>query len=510
MRDFNESARRLCFRFLSDAQLWGDGVMVAAPDRLLAWTPNDFDLLPDDEVDADAQRAYIRRWAMLSRLVDSIPNRKTLSPNGERLSRIVGRALEVGQPAMGQTLSAAEDAAQKAARKLLYTASGTELIQDSAKHVRYKQYKDRYYSAEQALRSAGNDPALISDVGTAARYEELAQDVKDARRDWETLGYKQEVELARNTLSTLAIRAPIESWNRWKDSFQSSKLKGLDGFDFFPVQLNPSDGARSGWTKEEISGNLVSPMLLALQGASAFPKHVDTVDETEEDLQKVSFEYTFIKVDRHWLDQGASLLFSRTWRSGELADGSISDGANSPSGHCPAFVVGLILVRNLRRYRTVSTSDQVISTHVPQLEGQATSLQGYGSISGHAKTALVPAFGGGPAAGALSTSVLSKPVGLEVLAWTSNDLEKLQVPFGLSVKHPDPVPAADFAEMMAKLRMMEKREKLVDLFKIKPPAPTPTGTEEVQVTADDQILLAGFLCKLVPRCPDPDPQLVWS
>lgn len=387
MADYDDAARRLCFRFLADSDLWGQQTVVAAPDRLLAWTADDFDLTPGNATDAEQQRVYIRRWMVLSRLVDAIPERKTLSPAGRRLSNVLERTLKVGQPAAGQYLSETEQAVQKAARNVLYTTDSAGLLQDSVKHTLYKQYRDRYYTVEQALRSAGNDPSTINNLLSAEQYAQLSQDVQQARHDWINLGYRYEIELARNTLSTFALRAPIESWNRWQESFESARLMGLDNFYFYPVQLSPSDAARSGWTAEEISANPAS-MFSVMAGLSGMPKHAQADGDAQANLQKVTFEYTFARVERHWLDKDASPLVSRLWRSTEIPDASISDGAHPPIGECPTFVTGLILVRNIKRYRLVSTSDQLKHIGIPQASSHASIMHGFAGVGGHSNLAI--------------------------------------------------------------------------------------------------------------------------
>lgn len=78
------------------------------------------------------------------------------------------------------------------------------------------------------------------------------------------------------------------------------------------------------------------------------------------------------------------------------------------------------------------------------------------------------------------------------------------------VADPEPLLDDDVAAMIGKLKKLETQQKLIDLFKLKAATPAPVNTEVVQVTKAGQILLAGFVCKLVPRCPDPDLNLTWS
>lgn len=499
MKDYDEAARQLCFRFLANTSLWGGdaAVLVAAPDRLLTWREEDFDLSVDDAADAAAQRAYVRRLAVLSRLVDVIPVRSTIAPDGPRLSALLQRVLETGQPAQAPPLSEEEQLALKAARDLLYTIDPAGYPQPSPRHLLYKQYRDRYYSAEQALRSAGNDPAKIGALLAGDEYAGLADAVQQARQDWVNLGYKHEIELARNTEQTYAMRAPIESWMKWRQAFASATWRGVDGFDFFPAALTPSDAASSAWTPEQISASAAGSMLAALAGDKL--KQLEATTPVEQELREVRFEYTFARVERYWHSNDASPLLSRIWRSGEFPAGSISDGA-SGAGACPAFVVGLILVRNLERHRLKSNSQLIRSIGIPS--GELAMMNTTVGSGGYAGFASIASASGGPGS--------RVPAGLGARNWAPADLASLQTTGLTPVGEPDAQADDDLARMVRAMKKQETRQKLIDLFKPRTPAPVPKEVEVVRTTAPGQILLAGFVCKRVPRCPDPDPALVWG
>lgn len=549
----NSLAKELVDKFLENQSLWGDGTFVARSDRLIAWTLDDFDLAVPETADADALRAQVARWMTVSRFADLVPNRKFISPDSRRLSTLIELILGTGQCASGISLTDDEQKRLKAARKLLYVVDESGIIRASDQHRLYADYKGRFYVAEQALRSAEMASAASNSVQKIEEYTivvrpALVEALEQARLDWVVIGKKNEIEAARSVEFSFAARAPIETWNKWRERFKLAEMRGLDGFPFYPVQATPSDPKELVWTSATVpvsAGNVPAGIAWPkVVGGVYLGMNWDNVALESPSFDYVEFEYSFVRIDRPWLGE-LSPLTSRIWRSNQIPKGSISDGSSPPRGDCAGYVMGFILVRNVRTITSPKTKPAPIDFKkffdAAGIEGNFERAETL-AFKAHAPMGNVPQglmlaggvpIGGGAFAGNGGLSgidldlaalklkslavgpTLKYPEELEKhsltdRAWTNRDFLGLSNS-GLKPKwDPDGPPLTDeeTQEMIKKLKGLGGHH--APALKPKPPTAVHVPGSIENVTDPGAVFLSGMLCRSVPRCPDPDPSLSWN
>ena len=545
-------AMELADKFLENESLWGDGTFVAHSDRLIAWTLDDFDLAAPETADADALRAQVARWMTVSRFADLVPSRKLISPDSRRLSTLIELILATGQCASGISLTDDEQKRLKAARKLLYVADESGVIRASDQHRLYSDYKGHFYAAEQALRSAEMASAASNSVQKVEEYTivvrpALVEALEQARLDWVVIGKKIEIEAARGVEFSFAARAPIETWNKWRERFKFAEMRGLDGFPFYPVQTTPSDPKELVWTSATVpvsAGDVPAGMTWSkVVGGVYLGKKWENGGLEFPGFDYVEFEYSFLRIDRPWLG-AISPLTSTIWRSNQIPKGSISDGSSPPRGDCAGYVMGFILVRNVRTITSPTTKFAPIDFKnffdAAGIKGKSEMDETL-EFKAHNPTGYIPhglmLAGGVPIGGAfaglggsfgtdldLATlklkslaigSTLKHPEELDKhsltdQAWSNRDFLGLSNSGLVPKWDPDGPPLTDeeTQEMIKKLKGLSRHN--APALKPGPPTAVQVPGSTGNVTDPGAVFLSGMLCRSVPRCPDPDPSLEWN
>lgn len=540
------AAWSLVDQFLSNSTLWGSNSFVVKVDRLLGWTAEEFDLSPTDADDPQMLRQRIRRWSNLSRLADLIPRNSRITHDGALLSETVRKILTQGECAAGISLSKKDKKNLEAAAKVLIEPGDNGLPQPSQKSKAYTLYKSKYYTAEQALRTADLQAASSGDIVKVQDFQEIVRPelvaaIAAAKLEWITLGFKNDVEEARALQLAFAERAPIETWSRFRDQFSSAELKDLDGADFYPVRTTPNNANDLLWQAAQVQ--------VPIDVKYKFASSLSAAGTPQINFDRVEFEYAFLRIDRAWLDSSNSALNSRIWRHPDYKNNSISDGKAPPSGECPGFSIGFILVRSLRAFSAYTTTkiSTGSSVHVsnafkdltsaiqssgnPSMSGAIHSLSGIGEKSSFAEfKELIKdkgVFFEGEGLDLHKTpsqfddlviadlnenkSQPKKPVSFEDRIWDARDFP----PKSIDALTPAPV---DDEVSDASLEQLIKRLKLNQPGTLPKFEPTKssinvatTASESVRnLIPENRIILGGILCKSIPKMPDPDPGLIWN
>ncbi len=121
-------------------------------------------------------------------------------------------------------LSADQDAAYVQATALLTAKDANGLSTDSVALATYKQYRDKYLTAEQAYKNAQVTASMSQDPAVRSQWQttdepRLRQAVADAMTEWEAKGNKSAIEAAQAKVSTCEAQMPRKVWMQWRAAY---------------------------------------------------------------------------------------------------------------------------------------------------------------------------------------------------------------------------------------------------------------------------------------------------
>ncbi|MGE0225928.1 MAG: hypothetical protein AB7F35_30335 [Acetobacteraceae bacterium] len=435
-----------------------------------------------------------------ARVSNQIP-RGVIAPvvEGEYLWDICAEALAMGHPAIG-ALDPAGQARLEAARAVLYLPDTDRT--PTPLFVAYRQHRDAHIAQQEEYRNrqftaeTSTDPAVRSqwsDVDEPRMRQELQQ----IMQDWLTEGGKAAIEEALQVEQACAASSPVLTWEDWKRSFVKDIDMQTDTslISYAPTGFTPYNVFDLGaWPRFTLTAAEVQHLV-----RTAPPELLDIFGTAQPagQIDSVSFEYRSIALTRSWLPK---LLFeSRFWRLA-TAGGELSDGS-SGEGRCPSYVAALVLARNLEvkwKAGTVAPSPPI-----KEFTRLQPALLRSGSVQlSLARTAV-------PSAAVAGTAARPAALLMQQAAAT---------PARVTVRQPTPAVSASIARLATPVRPVSPR--LPPDVLLRPPIrafPLPTVPNRPAppppppaTPATDAISILAFICKRVPRCPDPDPALQWN
>ncbi|HEX4861167.1 MAG TPA: hypothetical protein VFV07_08025, partial [Rhizomicrobium sp.] len=247
----------------------------------------------------------------------------------------------------GNQLSPADQAAYTAARTLLVVTDSNGYDADSPKVVAYKRCRDALFAAQQAYNAA-KLTASSGDANAQATWQStdeprLKSAIDAASSDWNTTGYKADVEAAQGTVARCEAHMPEAIWAQWRHLYNPDLDRVTDPASNSSYALSgftPGDLATQSWTPLHLSG-----LEIAVLKATA-PLELQAIFGAvgQSDIATISFEFRSCAVVRPWFTNAVSQ--SRFWK---FADGSVlSDGASPANGAWPAYVSAVVFVRNVQ------------------------------------------------------------------------------------------------------------------------------------------------------------------
>jgi hypothetical protein len=400
-------------------------------------------------------------------------------------------------------------------------ADGSQVPVNSAVLNRYYEYKTLRDAAEVAYldekitveSSSGPEGEALRQRWAEYREKQL-RDARDAaEQNWQNLGHRQQVQAAQQTRSNLE---PKKYLNLYREAYLSdiavSEIPDLNsmGIGFYTTFFSPFDvfDPTTSWNRVTLTRTEMASLINA---APADLRALFGSGESSGDFDSVSFEYSNVALIRPWFRP--EFFASRTWK---LADETrVSDGNLPRRGEIPAYITSMLVARNvvIRRTRSPAPGPVILPIFSPtslrslKLEKQTppivvprTSLA-RASVVSAVKATASPASDPGNAKSAAS-------VKLGAVA-KSTKLEPKLVTQTL-----EPAPAVkqrlvtrEFVD--AKYAGMTIKSPALDATPVEAaPAPGSPETIEERYSFDGVTLLA-WVCKRVPRSPDPDPGLVW-
>jgi hypothetical protein len=358
---------------------------------------------------------------------------------------------------------------------------------DSPAVVAYKQYQQGWFGATQNYNNqkitatTSTDPKVLALWQASGEAAARAQ-VHAAESDWETKGFKVQVEQAWQVEQSAAAQSPQLKWQSWTAACNPTVdflPDPASGAEFGPTLIAPYDVfQQSGWPKFSIAGadipnlaNQAPPELKSIFGTAAGNSTIDSL----------SFEFCSAALSRTWFRP--EVFSARFWRFPDSAV-QISDG--NANGEWPAYIAAVVFARNI----VITTRDagapqpQPVKSFPPVLLSQVH---------------LTPAPPPKP------LPVLLKPkVAVTAAAMQPAPMHAtaMMAPTAMAVS---PALSAVAINPVMKARLSTATYVTVKTA-LPPQDPPPVQTQ----SSGNQISVLAYICKRLPKSPNPDPALKWG
>jgi hypothetical protein len=289
---------------------------------------------------------------------------------------------------------------------------------------------------------------------------------------------------------------PRQAWMEWRAAYNpdldmftdaaTNQACGPSGFA--PANLSTQPWTTLTLTADEIRGltGQAPKELQAIFGATA-----------ASSITSISFEFCSAAIVRTWFN--SAMFNARFWKFGDSAP-DLSDGNTPPKGAWPAYISAVVFARNIR----------VTTSAAPQSPPQPIRVLPV-LIPRHVMPPTQPA----------APPVILHPRFTTVAPPTVAGSATATVVRDHRTAAPSASPgvvrsAASFSQVLLRPRTATVNPALrLDAAVycaqpvVRPPA-TPQPTPATPSTQpDDQVSILAFICKSLPRVPNPDPALHW-
>ncbi|KYP14137.1 hypothetical protein [Flavihumibacter sp. CACIAM 22H1] len=352
--------------------------------------------------------------------------------------------------------------------------------------ARYEQYQQLYKTCISEYKTRQLQAAMAEGAGAEAVKAQwntdepaLKNELSKALLLWETKGKKQEVENWLGIFNQLAGAAPVSLLADLRSDYELfAKTSGADGlaaeFSYLPTLFNPSNFFEEQVAWPQLSLDKMEVAALYEKAPEALKRLFEKGD-SEPEIRRISFEYAVVTIVRDWFPF-KEFFQQRFWKlpAGEAV---IADG--NGGGLIPSFPEKLIFVRNLViSFETLvqpaavkNLSSELFFRLEPQVKRQ---LKAKSAVLFEKRLSLRRSTLAAPV---VATDVPVATRRFSSALFKTADFRK----FSGSVVKPPPVPPT-------------------------PPVSTAGSTE---IKSPEMELLA-FICRKMPLCPNPDPNLDWS
>ncbi|MBP1845891.1 hypothetical protein J2046_004165 [Rhizobium petrolearium] len=403
------------------------------------------------------------------------------------------------------------------------TPDGTRVESEALR--RYRQYRDAWLVAGENYASHKLTGELSEDPAVKRRWLAFEEPTLRAAQDeamtaWEMLGNRVEIELAIQALRTAALQNPRLTWAEWSDDFNpdTDMLTDTTGAQYAPTGLSPHDFAsKDDWLSFELSAGEMAALV-----ADA-PEQFRTVlgDSTGSRYEYMQFDYRSVAINRPWFRP--EVLTSQIWRTSD-PELILSDGAVPPSGACPAYATAIVFIRNVKvvERNTVSTGGGSSSggrpyggsgPHMDPGDTGFTPLVAAGlrfTLDPQTFTKRRDLRAGSPlASSAIQGAELSRPApSIELDARHTRAFQRLRRnSFAVSPQNINTTTASNFSMVRARRPRWGAEVGAGHHFDREGSGTSPQPP--VSPIRPDQLSILAFICKRLPKAPDPALTLLW-
>jgi len=415
-----------------------------------------------------------------------------------------------------------EEIAFQTSRDYLKQPGEDETLRDSGPVRVYKQHRDAHFIAQQEYMQARASGVATEDEAEKKQWREvdepayLAQ-LENLNDEWVLEGFKNEVEAARENFLRLGAKSPVLTWAEWWSQFNPdlSSETGVDSTRIFPSSFMPSNATEKGsWRPFTLNEAEIKSLI---SEASDDLRNRYSIESGETSIKSINLEFSSAAIIRPWFEP--QVFRSRFWR---LANQSkiLSNGTMPLSGDCPAYVTAVVFARHV----IVQSKNKVMR---PSGHKAISALRFNHAIKNQNKINLISP--------ALLKAI--RPVQMQTLKQqkpATTKVKRLQIKPQLFkqfratalmpkftanpgiMRRPGKARAGNKVKPALASRKMQSKAALklqayeFNRLKGKPVIKhVRTPAAPVGAKTDDSIYIFAFICKPIPKCPDPDHTLAW-
>jgi hypothetical protein len=548
-----DSAMQLALMTKAKKVFGADDTFLSFPVSPLPYTKRELDFF--SERDDDDLRQSQRNLQAFSTLVNLIPDDEAWLPTETVFLWDVYEQVLKEANFAESTRTPDEEAAYQRALAFLRVTGADGLVEDSPAMKAYRQHKDAFLLAEQkynADKFTGENAADPTEKQRWREVDEPAQRavIEELRAQWITAGYKNEVEAAQAKVVSLGARSPLQTWAEWNSRFNEDidTLTGssADASTVYPSFFSPSNAIDDdAWQPFKLSAEEVKVLL---NEAPAELRARFAADSAAAGNKSLTFEFSSAAIQRPWF--ASDVFKARFWR---FADASrfISDGGKPAKGTCPAYVTAIVFARRVREEvkpaEPVRPTIPPVGIPRPGIMGRLgivrpdlvarpgmvarPNLTAQPPTQGQGQTPATP-FGGFQFAGGVrdqerlkrrmaERSTAARTATNEGSATSPTMLGRMARNTGLrpgvvrpaqprpTVSRPDAARRLSVVRDHRSFKRLERPQIRIPRPTTTPPVVNPTPPPPPPPVQDDSIYILAFICKAVPKSPDPDPTLQW-
>ena len=464
-----------------------------------------------------------------SELTNALPTGALFQPSLDDSSLLGSEYLKIlksAQLAQG-ALTAQQNTDLQQARAFLYAQDPDGLPTPSASVIAYQQYQQAWFKATQNYKAAQTTAQMSTDPQVQAQWQntdepQLRAQVDAAQNDWVIKGFKAQVEQAMQVEQRCAAQSPSLVFSDWLSQCNADLASFTDpstNQSFLPTIFSPHDVLEQAvWPNLSITGaeipNLVS------QAPAELTKVVGTTSGSSI-VDSVTFEYCSVSLTRTWFRP--DVFWSQFWRFPDSAT-QLSDGNVPAQGEWPAYITAVIFARNVAvtMHNNAQAATQpmhpilmhpifMIATQVTPAAQPAPVPHPAPALFPHPMVMMAhPAAQPAPAPHAAPAPPLAHPT----------------VMMAHPAAQPAPAPHAAPAPPLAHATVMAINPAAfarlnASTFASVPataqpasaapgPGAAPAGASQQPPPGPAQVTILAFICKRLPKCPNPDPTLDWG
>lgn len=497
-----------------------EGTFLSFPVTPLAYKKGDFELFLQDTAH-DLLRSEANLEAF-STLVNLIPTDEAWLPIDARfLWNEIQYVLKEGILASSTRTPEEERSYQKALAYLKVPGEGG-LLQDSPYVQAYNQCKDAYILAEQEFMEARSTGEAIKDDAEKNQWQEVDEPafrakLKELDDQWIFEGYKNEVNIARSQYANLGAKSPVTTWKEWNERCNpdlDSRTNPHTGFTIFPTTFAPSNALEEGaWKPFSLNEGEIKTLI---NEAPADLRRRFSAEGIVSSVKGMTLEFSSATIKRFWFD--SEVFRSRFWKLPNTTK-VLSDGNTPPSGDCPAYVTAIVFARKVVVERSTqhAPSNQPISADLG-FNYAVRDQRAITRINTNLMHAVQPHVLKPPPVHPQDMAIhpLPTPMRIRSQAMASSEPASMRRP-AQPMRGPVMVEPGVGTPMVARpiysramLNLQESTFTRLPTTPVKKPVPSPSGLPSASPTVpDNNIYVLAFICKPLPKCPDPDPTLQW-
>lgn len=503
-----DSATQLALIAKATKVFGNDQTFLSFPVTPLPFTKQELSFLDDQN---------LQNLQTFSSLVNLLPNGEAWLPTESHyLWDVYDEVLKQADLA-SSTRTPAEEAEYQKAFCYLYVAHEDGTREDTDFVKIYKQHKDAFLLAQQNYLAAKGTAEYSTDSAEKQQWQEvdeptLRAELESCETLWVIQGYKNEVEEAQATIFILGARSPLQTWMEWKGRFNrdlDTLTSAIDLSSVFGSSFSPSNALDEGaWKPFKLTGAEVKALVAE---APAELRARLAIGSGDSPIASLAFEFSSATIVRPWFE--SDVFKARCWRFSDSSQ-MLSDGSTPPSGLCPSYVTAIVFARNLlvETKSTLSTGEETASFenfHLPIVALAPEKLHllrpqirldpgGWRSQSPTELKAKAPVV---PTKQTISPAKFPSP-NLPINAPVTG-LQPLKATVVQPVNFVSPQFRALQRVVFTRLTPLSKQDEASGTPGRPSYQPSPPATQ------DEAIYILAFICKLLPRCPDPDPTLQW-